>query len=75
MDSDIYQSGQKFGDKPALTNFIFELLIAYGSTPGLFWNVIVRDWFVAVQKGTLPLPANIKLDEMMRLRGKRLTLI
>lgn len=73
MDNLDFQSGKVWGDEPALSNFIFELLIAYGSTPGLFWNVVVRDWFVAVQKGTQPLPANFKLDEMMRLRGKRLT--
>src|SRR6201999_1342977 len=49
MDAAIYQSGEKFGDKPALSNFIFELLIAYGSYPDLFWNIVIRDWFVAIQ--------------------------
>jgi hypothetical protein len=75
MDSPQYQSGEKFGDKPALTNFIFELLIAYGSHPDLFWNIVVRDWFIAVQKGSKPLGADFRLDDMLRMRGKRLSLI
>ncbi|HTZ37873.1 MAG TPA: class I SAM-dependent methyltransferase [Stellaceae bacterium] len=75
MDSASHQSGETFGDKPALTNFIFELLIAYGSHPDLFWNIVVRDWFIALQKGSKRLDADFRLDDVLRMRGKRLTLI
>lgn len=75
MDAEIYQSGRKFGDKPALTNFIFELLIAYGGHPDIFWNIVVRDWFVAVTKGSRPLGDDFRLDDLLRMRGKELTLI
>ena len=70
-----YQNGTTFGDKPALTNFIFELLMVYGSNPGVFWNIVVRDWFVAVQKGIPQSAGEFRLEDMMRLRGKSLTLI
>jgi hypothetical protein len=75
MDADIYQSREKFGDKPALSNFIFELLIAYASHPDLFWNIVVRDWFVAVQKGSRPLAPDFRLDDLLRMRGAKLSLI
>ena len=68
-----YQNGIKFGDKPALTNFIFELLVAYGSNNDLFWNITIRDWFVAVQKGSRPTDNNFRLDSLMRMRGKSLS--
>jgi cephalosporin hydroxylase len=71
-----YQSGgTTFEGRPALSNLIFELLIAYGSHPDLFWNMVVRDWFVAVQKGSKPLESDFRLDDLLRMRGKRLTLI
>jgi len=70
-----YQEGQVFGDQPALTNFIFELLIAYGGHPDIFWNIVVRDWFIAVQKGSMPLAADFRLDDVLRMRGKSLSLI
>ena len=70
MDDPRYQNGEVFGGQPALTNFIFELLIAYGSHPDLFWNIVVRDWFVALQKGSKQLPDDFKLDDMLRMRGK-----
>jgi SAM-dependent methyltransferase len=75
IDDPQYQNGTTFGDQPALTNLIFELLMAYGSSPDLFWNVVVRDWFVALQKGSRPLPADFKLADVIRSRGKSLTLI
>jgi Methyltransferase domain len=75
IDAETYQSGRQFGDKPALTNFIFELLIAYGSHPDIFWNIIVRDWFVAVTKGSRPLGPDFRLDDLLRMRGKNLSLI
>jgi SAM-dependent methyltransferase len=75
MNDARYQSGEVFGSQPALTNFIFELLVAYGSHPDLFWNIVVRDWFVAVQKGSKALPEDFSLDEMLRMRGKKLSLI
>jgi cephalosporin hydroxylase len=75
MDAAEYQTGEKFGDRPALTNFIFELLVAYGSHPDLFWNIVVRDWFIAVTKGSKALPDDFKLDDLLRMRGKHLTLI
>jgi cephalosporin hydroxylase len=75
MNDARYQNGEIFGDKPALTNFIFELLIAYGSHPDLFWNIVVRDWFVALQKGSKPLPDDFSLDDLLRMRGKSLSLI
>jgi hypothetical protein len=75
IDDPQYRSGETFGQKPALTNLIFELLVAYGSHPDLFWNIVVRDWFVAVQKGSKPLDADFQLDDMLRMRGKTLTLI
>jgi len=75
IDSPAYQSGGHFADKPALTNFIFELLVAYGGTPGLFASIIVRDWFVAVQKGGRPVDNDFRLDDLLRMRGKKLTLI
>jgi cephalosporin hydroxylase len=75
MDAVEYQSGAKFGDRPALTNFIFELLIAYGSHPDLFWNIVVRDWFIALQKGSKQLPSDFTLDGVLRMRGKSLALI
>jgi hypothetical protein len=36
---------------------------------------VVRDWFIALQKGSKPLPPDFKLDDVMRLRGKKLSLI
>ncbi|HZK92459.1 MAG TPA: class I SAM-dependent methyltransferase [Stellaceae bacterium] len=70
-----YQSGGAFEGKPALTNLIFELLIAFGTHPDLFWNIVVRDWFIAVQKGSKPLAGNFRLDDLMLMRGEKLTLI
>jgi len=75
IDDPQYQNGTTFGDQPALTNFIFELLMAYGSQPDLFWNIVVRDWFVALQKGSKPLPPDFTLESVIRARGKSLTLI
>ena len=75
LDDPQYQNGTTFGDQPALTNLLFELLMAYGSYPDLFWNIVVRDWFIAVQKGSKPLPADFKLTDVIRARGKNLTLI
>ena len=75
IDSPIYQEGVHFGDEPALSNFIFELLIAYGGHPGLFQNILVRDWFVAVQKAWDPIAPDFQLDDLLRMRGKKLTLI
>jgi hypothetical protein len=75
MNDARYQSGEAFGGQPALTNLVFELLIAYGSHPDLFWNIVVRDWFIAVQRGSKVLPENFNLDDMLRMRGKKLTLI
>jgi hypothetical protein len=74
IDVPAYQNGEHFGGEPALTNLIFELLIAYGGQPGLFWNMVVRDWFVAIQKGA-PVAADFRLDDLLRMRGKKLTLI
>lgn len=70
-----YQSGGPFHGKPALTNLIFELLVAFGSHPGLFWNIIVRDWFVAVTRGSTSLGSDFRLDDLMRMRGAKLSLI
>jgi predicted O-methyltransferase YrrM len=75
IDDPQYQNGTTFGDQPALTNFIFELLVLYGGHPDVFWNIVVRDWFVAVQKGSRRLDGDFHLDELMRMRGKKLTLI
>jgi cephalosporin hydroxylase len=75
MNDARYQSGEVFGGQPALSNFIFELLIAYGSHPDLFWNIVVRDWFVALQKGSKQLSEDFKLDDVLRMRGKSLSLI
>lgn len=75
IDNPEYQSGATFGGRPALTNLIFELLIAYGSHPDLFWNMVVRDWFIAIQRGSKPLDANFRLDDLLRMRGKSLALI
>ena len=70
-----YQSGETFEGRPALSNLIFELLIAYGSHPDLFWNIVVRDWFVALQKGSKLLPDEFNLSDLLRMRGKSLSLI
>jgi hypothetical protein len=67
--------GRKWSNRPTLTNFIFELLIAYGGHPDLFWNIVVRDWFVAAQKGSYPIDAGFRLDSVMKMRGKNLGLI
>jgi predicted O-methyltransferase YrrM len=75
IDSKVYQDGEYFGGEPALSNFIFELLIAYGGYPDLFWNIVVRDWFVAIQKGSRPLAPDFRLDDLLRARGRKLTLI
>lgn len=74
LDVAEFQNGTYFGGDPALSNLIFELLIAYGSHPGLFWNMVVRDWFVAIQKGDAVAP-DFRLDDLLRMRGKTLTLI
>jgi hypothetical protein len=70
-----YQSGGFFHGRPALTNLIFELLIAYGSHPDVFWNIIVRDWFIVVTRGSKQLERDFQLDDLMRMRGKKLSLI
>ena len=75
IDSPVYQKGEAFGGEPALTNFIFELLIVLGGHPGIFENIIVRDWFVAVKKGWWPPERDFRIDDLLRMRGKSLTLI
>jgi hypothetical protein len=75
IDGPAYQSGGRFAGKPALSNLIFELMIAYGGNPDLFWNIVVRDWFVAIQKGSRQLAPGFRLDDLMRMRGATLTLI
>ena len=75
IDSPRYQNGEAFGGQPAPTNLIFELLIAYGGHPDLFWNIVVRDWFVAIQRGSKQLAQDFQLDDLLRMRGKRLSLI
>lgn len=75
IDSPAYQSGGHFAGKPALSNLIFELMIAYGGNPDLFWNMVVCDWFVAIQKGSRQLTPDFRLDDLMRMRGAKLTLI
>jgi len=35
----------------------------------------VRDWFVALQKGSKQLPDDFRLDDVLRMRGKSLSLI
>ena len=73
LDTPAYQNRETFGDQPALTNLIFELLVAYGSHPDLFWNIVVRDWFVAFQRGSKPLADDFRLDDLLRMRGARLS--
>jgi predicted O-methyltransferase YrrM len=75
IDSPQYQNGEVFGEQPALTNFIFELLVAYGGHPDLFMNIEVRSWFVAIQKGSRPIGDDFRLDDLLRMRGKSLWLI
>ena len=76
IDSPAYQSGGgPLAGKPALTNLVFELMIAYGGNPDLFWNIVVRDWFVAIQKGSRQLTSDFRLDDLMRMRGAKLALI
>jgi predicted O-methyltransferase YrrM len=75
IDSPAYQNGGHFAGEPALTNLIFELLIAYGGHADLFQNIMVRSWFVALQKAWRPIPPNFRLDDLQRMRGKSLTLI
>ena len=75
IDSPIYQEGVHFGGEPALSNLIFELLIAYGGHADLFQNMIVRSWFVALQKAWRPVPTGFRLDDLLRMRGKSLALI
>jgi hypothetical protein len=36
---------------------------------------VVRDWFVAIQKGSRQLAPGFRLDDLMRMRGATLTLI
>ena len=73
IDSPQYPNREEFSGQPALTNLIFELLVAYGSHPDLFWNIVVRDWFVAIQRGSKPLAADFRLDDLLRMRGRRLS--
>jgi hypothetical protein len=75
IDHPQYQDGTVWGDQPALTNLLFELLMAYGSHPDLFWNVVVRDWFVAIQKGSYPVGDDFTLDSLVRARGRKLGMI
>jgi len=76
IDSPAYQDGGHFAGEPALTNLIFELLIAYGGHADLLQNFIVRSWFVALQKAWRPIPNDdFRLDDLQRMRGKSLTLI
>jgi len=75
MDVPDYQNRKVYGEQPALTNLIFELLIAFGGHPGLFWNIDVRDWFVAVQRGSQKLDRDFRLEDLLRMRGARLSLI
>ena len=61
--------------EPALSNFIFELLMAYGSEGSLFWNIVVRDWFIAIQKGSYQAGDDFKLNDLIRMRGRSMWLI
>jgi predicted O-methyltransferase YrrM len=70
-----YQDGTKWGDQPALSNFIFELLMAYGSEGSLFWNIVVRDWFIAIQKGSYQAGGDFKINDLIRMRGRSMWLI
>ncbi|HTW51718.1 MAG TPA: class I SAM-dependent methyltransferase [Stellaceae bacterium] len=71
--SPLYQNGGPFHGRPALTNLIFELLVAFGSHPDVFWNIIVRDWFVAVTRGSMPLAPGFRLADLLRMRGAKLS--
>jgi predicted O-methyltransferase YrrM len=75
IDSPAYQNGEVFGGDPALTNFIFELLVVFGGHPGLFEEIVMRSWFVAVKRARDPIAPDFRLDDLLRMRGKSLTLI
>jgi cephalosporin hydroxylase len=72
LDVPAFQDGTYFGGDPALSNLIFELMIAYGGHPGLFQSIVVHDWFVAIQKLDTIAP-DFRLDDLLRMRGKTLT--
>jgi hypothetical protein len=65
---------QVWTDQPALTNLVFELLMMYASTPGLIERIEVLPALVLLKRGVAK-RGDFKIDELIRMRGKKLTLI
>jgi SAM-dependent methyltransferase len=71
-----WQTKQQWSTLPALSNLIFELVMANASSPGVIAQVQVNQNFVAVQRGKDPLPASDDiLSGLYVARGKALTLL
>ena len=65
---------QVWTDQPALTNLVFELLMMYASTPGLIDRIEVLPALVLLKRGVAK-RGDFKIDELIKMRGKKLTLI
>jgi len=65
---------QQWVDQPALTNLLFEILILYASTHDIITLVETRHAFACVRRGGAKL-GELNIDKLLRVRGKKLTLI
>jgi hypothetical protein len=68
-----YQT-QQWVDQPALTNLLFEILILYASTHDLIANVETKPALACIRRGGAKI-GELQIDKLLRMRGKKLTLI
>lgn len=69
------QSDGLWADKPALSNFIFELLMLQATNPFWFENVVVLPYMLIIRAGVHKPMQEFSIDDSMVSRGKTLTLI
>ncbi len=70
------QSDARWHDRPAMSNLIFQIVIAAATTPEVFAEVTIWDSAVIIRKGEKPVQkTSITLDSLYQLRGKTLELI
>jgi cephalosporin hydroxylase len=70
----IYQE-EKWLDRPALSNLLFELAILAGRRPDLIERIDIRAGTLAAFKNAAPDIGGFKLDENLLMRGRKLSLI
>lgn len=71
-----WPEGQQLADEPALSNLVFELVMASASTPSAIAQLRVTEIIAAVQRGSGPLPTEGSLlDQLYTSRDRALVLL